>query len=141
MAIEAVEDMLYHRAGLLGVSGISADTRDLLGSAEPAAREALDLFAFRIAREVAATACTLGGLDALVFTAGIGQRQPAIRAAIAERLAWLGVALDQGANDRNAVRIEAPESRVAVLVVPTDEEQVIAVEAAAALRLSKESIR
>ena len=137
MTIGAVEDMLYHRAGLLGASGISADTRDLLASAEPAAREALDMVAFRIAREIAATACTLGGLDALVFTAGIGQHQPAIRAAIAERLAWLGVALDPGANARNAMRIEAPAGRVAVLVVPTDEEQVIAVEAATVLRLGE----
>jgi acetate kinase len=134
MTIEAVEDMLYHRAGLLGVSGISADTRDLLASHEPAAREALDLFAFRIAREVAATANTLGGLDGLVFTAGIGEHQPEIRAAICARLAWLGVAIDADANARNATRIEAAHAKVAVLVVPTDEEQVIADETLAVLR-------
>ena len=134
MTIEAVEDMLYHHAGLLGVSGTSADTRELLASRDPAAREALDLFAFRIAREVAATANTLGGLDGLVFTAGIGEHQPEIRAAICARLAWLGVAIDPDANARHVTRIDTAESTVAVLVVPTDEEQVIADEAVSVLQ-------
>ena len=134
MTMEAVEDMLYHRAGLLGISGISADTRDLLASTEPAAREALDLFAFHIAREMAATANTLGGLDGLVFTAGIGEHQPEIRAAICARLAWLGVAIDADSNSQNATRIEAAHAKVAVLVVPTDEEQVIADETHAILK-------
>lgn len=98
MTIEAVEDMLYHRSGLLGVSGISADVRELLASPEPAAREALDLLAFRTARELAATACTLGGLDAVVFTAGIGEHAPEVRAAVCEHLAWLGVGIDPDAN-------------------------------------------
>ncbi len=129
MSIEAVEDLLYHRSGLLGVSGISADSRVLLDSPAPEAREALELFAFRIAREIAATACTLGGLDGIVFTAGIGEHQPAVRAAICARLAWLGVAIAPSANARNAIRIAAPDSKVAVLVVPTDEEAVIAEEA------------
>jgi len=134
MSIEAVEDLLYHRSGLLGVSGLSADTRELLASPEPAAREALELFAFRIAREVAATANTLGGIDGLVFTAGIGEHQPDIRAAVCERLAWLGAAILPDANARNAMRIDADGSRIAVLVVPTDEEQVIAEEAHAVLQ-------
>ena len=129
MTIGDVEDMLYHRSGLLGVSGISADTRELLASSEPAAREALDLFTFRIAREAAATATTLGGIDGLVFTAGIGEHQPAIRDAICRHLAWLGVTLDAEANARNATRIGAPGLKVAVLVVPTNEEEVIAEEA------------
>ena len=129
MAIEAVEDMLYHRAGLLGISGISADTRELLASHEPAAREAIDLFAFRIAREVAAIANSLSGLDGLVFTAGIGEHQPEIRAAICAHLAWLGVAIDAEANALNSRRIATASSKVAVLVIPTDEEQVIAEEA------------
>jgi acetate kinase len=136
MTIEAVEDMLYHKAGLLGVSGISADTRELLASPEPAAREALDLFAFRIAREMAATANTLGGLDGLVFTAGIGEHQPEIRAAIAARLAWLGVAIDPAANARHATRIDVADSRIAVFVIPTDEEQVIAEETVSVLHSS-----
>jgi len=114
-------------------SGLSAEPRELLASSEPAAREALDLFAFRIAREVAATANTLGGIDGIVFKAGIGEHQPDIRAAVCERLAWLGVAIEPDANARNAMRIEADGSRIAVLVVPTDEEQVIAEEAHAVL--------
>ena len=135
LTVEAVEDMLYHRSGLLGASGLSGDPRDLLASPDPAARDALDLFAFRTAREVAATANTLGGMDGLVFTAGIGEHQPAVRDAICRRLAWLGVALDPDANARNALRVEAPGGKVAVLVVPTDEEQVIAEEACACLKV------
>ena len=134
MTIEAVENMLYHEAGLLGVSGLSADTRDLLASPEPAAREALDLFAFRIAREVAAIATTLGGLNGLVFTAGVGENQPEIRAAICARLAWVGIAIDPDANKRHLTRIEGAGNTVAVLIVPTDEEQVIAEEAVAVLQ-------
>lgn len=129
LSIEAVEDMLYHRSGLLGVSGISADSRDLIGNDAPAAREALDLFAFRIARETAAIANTLGGLDGIVFTAGIGEHQPQIREAVCGHLSWLGVVIDPVANAANATRIEAADSRVAVLVIATDEEQVIAEEA------------
>lgn len=131
-----VEDLLYHRSGLLGVSGISADTRDLLASDRREAREALDLFALRIAGEVARIAATLGGLDALIFTAGIGEHQPAVRAMVAERLGWLGLALDPAANAGDAMRISAAGSRVAAFVIPTDEEQVIADEAAAVLGLA-----
>jgi acetate kinase len=133
LSVEAVEDMLYHRSGLLGMSGISPDSRDLVESAAPEAREALDLFAFRIARETAALGNTLGGLDGIVFTAGIGEHQPQIRAAVCERLGWLGVKLDAEANARHATRIEAPASKVVVLVIPTDEEQVIAEEACSIL--------
>uniref|UniRef100_UPI00313EFE6C acetate kinase n=1 Tax=Inquilinus sp. OTU3971 TaxID=3043855 RepID=UPI00313EFE6C len=114
MTVAEVEDLLYHRAGLLGLSGISGDTRELLASADPAAREAVDIFTHRIAQAVAALAVTLGGLDALVFTAGIGEHQPEIRARICERLRWMGA---------------APGGSVAVLVIPTDEEQVVADEA------------
>ena len=126
--IEQVEDVLYHHSGLLGVSGISADSRDLLKSAAPEAREALDLFAFRISREIAALANTLGGLDGIVFTAGIGEHQPEVRAAVCHYLGWLGVAIADLANKANALRIDAG-GKVAVLVIPTDEEQVIAEEA------------
>ena len=129
LSIGAIEDMLYHRSGLLGVSGISADSRDLIGSTAPEAHEALNLFAFRIARETVALANTLGGLDGLVFTAGIGEHQPQIREAVCRHLAWLGVTLDATANVRNATRIEGTASKIAVLVIPTDEEQVIAEEA------------
>ena len=129
LSVEALEDLLYHRSGLLGVSGLSADSRDLLASPAPEAREALDLFTFRIAREVAALANTLGGLNGIVFTAGIGEHQPRIRQAVCHRLAWLGVTIDVDANAGNATRIDAGDSRIAVFVLPTDEEQVIAQEA------------
>ncbi|WP_118184470.1 acetate/propionate family kinase [Paraburkholderia phosphatilytica] len=128
-----VEAMLYGRSGLLGVSGISADSRELLASTRPEAREALDLFAFRIAGEAARLATTLGGLDGLVFTAGIGEHQPEVRAAICARLAWLGIDLDAQANERNARVISSERSRIAVIVLPTDEEQIIADEAVALL--------
>jgi acetate kinase len=133
MSIEAVEDLLYHRSGLLGVSGISADCRVLLESDEDSAREAVALFALRISREIVAIANTLGGLDGIVFTAGIGEHQPQIRQMVCDRLAWLGVAIDAAANAGNATRIHAASSAVAVLVVPTDEEQVIAEEAVSLL--------
>ncbi|HWL82698.1 MAG TPA: acetate/propionate family kinase [Roseomonas sp.] len=126
---QAVERMLYHESGLLGVSGISGDSRELLASPAPEARMALELFCFRIAREVAALANTIGGLDALVFTAGVGQHQPPVRARVCEHLGWLGLRLDAAANAASAPRLETADSRVAVLVVPTDEEQVIADEA------------
>lgn len=129
LRVEDIEDMLYHRSGLLGISGISADSRDLISSKDPEAREALDLFTFRIARETAAIIVALGGLDGIVFTAGIGEHQPEIRAAICTHLGWLGVVIDAAANARNATRIEAADSKVVVMVVPTDEELVIAQEA------------
>ncbi|MGQ4274520.1 acetate/propionate family kinase [Terrihabitans sp. B22-R8] len=131
--LEAVQRMLYHEAGLLGVSGISADSRVLLESDRPEAAEALDLFTFRISGEVARLANTLGGLDALVFTAGIGEHQAPVRAAIARRLAWLGLDLDEERNTGNAAVISADGSRVRALVIPTDEEQVIADEAVSVL--------
>jgi acetate kinase len=133
LPLAEVEDILYHRSGLLGVSGISADSRALLGSDRPEAREAIDLFTFRIAGEIARLATTLGGFDAIVFTAGIGENQPPIRAGISQHLAWLGLALDPAANAANAETIAAANSRVAAFVIATDEEQVIADEALAVL--------
>lgn len=129
-----LEDLLYRRSGLLGVSGISADSRDLIDSDRPEAREALDLFCFRIAGEVARLAATLGGLDAIVFTAGIGEHQPPIRTAVAERLRWLGLELDEAANAANATRISRADARVAAFVIPTDEEAVIAEDALAVMK-------
>ncbi|MBC7701124.1 acetate/propionate family kinase [Aquabacterium sp.] len=126
MSLHEVEDVLYHQSGLLGVSGLSADARELQASDRPEAREALKLFVWRIAGEVARLATSLGGLDALVFTAGIGEHQSQVRAAVSERLAWLGVQLDPWANAAHALVISATGSGVTVLVMPTDEEQVIA---------------
>ena len=129
-----LEDLLYRRSGLLGVSGISADSRDLIDSDRPEAREALDLFCFRIAGEIGRLAVTLGGLDAIVFTAGIGEHQPPIRAAVAERLRWLGLELDEAANAANATRVSRADARVAAFVIPTDEEAVIAEDALAVMK-------
>jgi acetate kinase len=122
-----LSDLLYQKSGLLGVSGLSADMRVLLQSPEASAREAIELFVFRVAREAAALAGTLGGLDGIVFTAGIGENCPPVRAAICERLAWLGVQLDDAANRRGEAKISLPGRGVAVWVIPTDEEQMIAI--------------
>jgi acetate kinase len=132
-SLTQIENMLYEKSGLLGVSGISADSRELQASDRPEAREALALFAFRIAGETARLAASLGGLDSLVFTAGIGEHQPETRSAVCDRLAWLGVELDPQANDGNARVISSARSRVTVLVVQTDEEQIIANEAVSLL--------
>ena len=122
-----IEDLLYRQSGLLGVSGgIASDMRALLASTDPHAKEAVELFAFRIARETGALASSLGGLDSIVFTAGIGEHAPEIRAMVAARLAWLGVELDAAANAGNADIISTPRSRVEVRVIPTDEEAMIA---------------
>jgi acetate kinase len=121
-----IEDMLYHRSGLLGVSGFSEDIRDLLASHDPRAREAIELFTYRIATEAGGLISALGGLDGLVFTAGIGEHAPAIRAAVCARLAWLGIRLDESANASGAPRIDAHDSSIDVRVIPTDEEAMIA---------------
>jgi acetate kinase len=123
---DEIEDLLYRQSGLLGVSGISGDMRLLIASGDPHAREALDLFTYRAAIEIAGLACALGGLDGLVFTAGIGEGAPTIRAEICSRLAWLGVRLDASANAANARRIGALESPIDVRVIATDEEAMIA---------------
>jgi acetate kinase len=133
-SVEEVEDMLYHKAGLLGVSGLSGDTRELLENDSDEAREAIDLFTLRIAGEVGRLASTLGGLEGLVFTAGIGENQPEIRQRIADRLLWLGVELDAAANENNAVAISTVASRVAVHVIATDEEQMIVEESLSVFR-------
>jgi acetate kinase len=126
MSAEALENLLYHQSGLLGVSGLSADMRVLLASEDPGAVDAIELFTFRIAREIGALATSLGGIDGLVFTAGIGEHAPEIRRQICARVEWLGVSLDGAANKRGWPRISSAESRVTVLVVPTDEEAMIA---------------
>ncbi len=131
-----IEDMLYHRSGLAGISGLSGDVRILLASSDPHAKAAIDLFTYQIAIEAGGLASALGGLDALVFTAGIGEHAPAIRAAVCARLAWLGITLDAAANAANAIRISTPDSRVAVHVIPTDEEAMIARHTQASLTYS-----
>ena len=121
-----IEDLLYRQSGLLGVSGISGDMRVLIASDDPRAREAIDLFTYRVATEAGGFVSALGGLDGLVFTAGIGERAPTIRAEICDRLSWLGVRLDAAANAANADRISSTDSKVEVRVIATDEEATIA---------------
>jgi acetate kinase len=123
---KAIEDLLYRKSGLLGVSGVSSDMRTLRQSSEPAAREAIALFVYRIVREVGSLAAALGGLDGLVFTAGIGENDAATRAEVAAGCAWLGVTLDASRNGAGRGLVSADASRVKVLVVPTDEERMIA---------------
>ena len=122
----AIEAMLYEDSGLLGVSGISSDMRELLASNDPRAAEAVDLFVYRIGRELGSLAAALGGLDALVFTAGIGEHAAAIRARVCRDAAWLGVTLDEAANEADAPRISREGGVVSAWVVPTDEELMIA---------------
>ena len=121
-----VEAILYKKSGLLGISGKSNDMRDLLGSAEPSARLAVDYFVYRAAKEIGALAAVLGGIDALVFTAGIGENSPEIRSRICDASAWLGIELDTNANSTRQPRISRPGSRVSAWVIPTNEELVIA---------------
>jgi acetate kinase len=123
---DALERMLYRDSGLLGLSGISGDMRALLASLDPAAREAVDVFVYRIARELGSLAAAAGGLDVLVFTGGIGEHAAEIRARVCARATWLGVKIDADANAAGGPRLHAPDSAVAVWVVPADEEAVIA---------------
>jgi acetate kinase len=126
MDVKALTNLLYKESGLLGVSGISQDMRTLLASDAREAKEAVDLFCYRIAREIGSLAAAAGGLDALVFTGGIGEHAAPVREQVAKLSAWLGVTIDADANAQHATRIDAPDSRVAVAVVPTNEEGMIA---------------
>jgi acetate kinase len=126
VSVDAVEQMLERESGLLGVSGISHDMRTLLESRAPAARDAVDLFVYRAACAVGAMAVAAGGIDALVFSGGIGEHSPEIRSAICASLNSLGIALDEEANRESRVRISDAQSATSVLVIPTDEELVIA---------------
>jgi acetate kinase len=126
MDAATVQDMLYRDSGLKGLSGISNDMRELLTSKDPAAKLAVDYFVYRVGLCAGMLAAALGGLDAFVFTAGIGENSPEIRARIAEKLAWLGVVFDPAANGMRGPLISSPQSRVALYVVPTDEELMIA---------------
>lgn len=126
MDAKAIETLLYHDSGLLGVSGVSNDVRQLLESKDPRAAEAIHLFVYRSAREIGSLAAAAGGLDTLVFTAGIGEHAPQIRAAICAQSAWLGVRLDPDANLAGKPRISMPDSAVSVWVIPTNEELMVA---------------
>ena len=121
----ALEKLLYQESGLLGLSGVSSDMRELLASAEPRARLAIDVYVYRIRRELGSLAGALGGLDAVVFTAGVGQNAAAIRERVCRDGAWLGIDLDAAANAAGRPRISAPGSRVNAWVITTDEELMI----------------
>jgi acetate kinase len=126
MDARAVEKLIYQQSGLLGVSGVSSDMRTLLASADPRARRAVDLFVYRIGRELGSLAAALGGLDALVFTGGIGERAAPVRSRVCRDAAWLGLELDAAANQAGGPRISSASSRVAAWVIPTNEELMIA---------------
>ena len=137
LTAKRVESILYEESGLLAISGISSDMRDLLGSSQPRARLAVDYFVYRAVKEIGALAAVLGGIDALVFTAGIGENSAEIRRRICEASGWLGIDLDTKANGLNASRISTPESSVSAWVIPTNEELMIARHAGLLLGLIK----
>ncbi|RWC98280.1 MAG: acetate/propionate family kinase [Mesorhizobium sp.] len=126
LSLGELSNLLYEESGLLGVSGISGDMQTLLGSSDPAAARAVDLFIYRVGREIGSLAAALGGLDTLVFTAGIGEHAPVIRQKICEAAEWLGVAVDNDLNQNDEGLVSSPQSRVDVLVIPADEEAAVA---------------
>ena len=126
-----LETLLYKKSGLLGISGVSGDMRVLMDSKAPSAAEAIDYLVYQIVKFAGAYTAVLGGLDAFVFTAGIGENDAPLRAAVVEKLAWLGAKLDVAANDRNGARISTADSKVSVWVIPTNEELMIAQHTAA----------
>ncbi len=134
MDTQAITHLLYKESGLLGVSGLSQDMRELLASNQPEAQQAVDLFCYRISRELGSLAAALGGLDALVFTGGIGEHAVQIRKKVCAAAEWLGIELDQNANQSNSYRISTAAARVAILVLPTNEEWIIARHTAALLQ-------
>jgi acetate kinase len=134
MSATAVEHLLYHDSGLLGVSGISGDMRTLQTSTSPEARAAIDLYVHRINHELGALAASLQGLDALVFTAGVGEHSALVRERVCQAAAWLGIEIDVQANQQGATQISAPGSRVSVWVIPTNEELMIALHTRLLLR-------
>jgi acetate kinase len=124
--VAQLTDLLYNRAGLLGLSGVSADMRELLASPAPGARLAVQVFCYRVKREIGSLAAALGGLDALVFTGGIGAHAAPVRAEVCHGAAWLGLELDAAANEADGPLITTPDSRVLAWALPTNEELVIA---------------
>jgi acetate kinase len=126
MSPDELVDLLYKRSGMLGLSGISSDFRELLASDNPRARFAVELFCNRVARHIASLAAALGGLDGIVFTAGVGENAAPVRSAICQACAWLGLELDEEANRQHQARISTPKSRVAAYVIKTDENLMIA---------------
>jgi acetate kinase len=135
-----VEAILYKKSGLVGISGISNDMRELVANAAPAARLAVDFFVYRAVKEIGALAAVLGGIDGLVFTAGIGENSAEIRRRIGDGSAWLGIELDAAANDARNTRISSSRSRVSAWVIPTNEELIIARHTGAVLGLTQAQV-
>jgi acetate kinase len=127
----AIESLLYKESGLLGVSGVSNDMRDLLASEDSDAKEAVELFVYHVAKQLGALTAALQGIDALVFTAGVGEHAVEIRERVCRRAEWLGIRLDDAANEAHGPRISTEDSRVSAWVIPTDEERMIAIHTAA----------
>ena len=140
MDARGLEDLIYRKSGLLGVSGVSSDMRSLHASAEPAAAQAIALFVYRVVREAGSLAAALGGLDGLVFTGGIGEHDAAVRADVVRGCGWLGLELDEARNVAGEGRISADSSRAAVWVVPTDEERMVARHTAAVLGVARPAV-
>ncbi|MBV8095702.1 MAG: acetate/propionate family kinase, partial [Acetobacteraceae bacterium] len=126
MSMDEIQNLIYKKSGMLGLSGMSEDFRDLLASSDPRAAFAVDYFCYRVARHIGSLAAALGGLDGLVFTAGVGEHAAPVRAKICRLCKWLGVELDEAANERHGPRISQNASRVEVWVIPTNEERMIA---------------
>jgi len=137
LSAKEVETLLYKKSGLLGISGISNDMRDLIGRKEPQAHLAVDYFVYRVAKEIGALTAVLGGLDGIVFTAGIGENSPEIRRRICNASAWLGVEVDDAANTDHSPLISTSNSKVSVWVIPTNEELMIARHTGSLLGLAK----
>ena len=138
MTAAAISDLLYKQSGLLGLSGLSNDMRTLEAAGTPEATEAIDYFVFRCQREVGGLAAALGGIDAFVFSGGIGENSPFIRSRICESMAWMGIEIDPSRNEGNERLISRDSAATRVLVIPTNEEVVIARAAQAILRLNQE---
>ena len=140
MSAGEIEHLFYYDSGLKGLSGVSNDVRNLLASSEPVAKRALDYFVYRIALFTGMLAAAMGGIEGFVFTAGVGENAPAIRDAVAKRLAWLGLELDATANAKGEGRISAPGSRISCHIIPTDEELMIARHTLGVLRSKAEPL-
>ncbi len=141
LSVKEVETLLYKKSGLIGISGISNDMRDLLGNADPNAKLAVDYFIYEAAKQIGALTAVLGGIDGLVFTAGIGENSAEVRRRICAASAWLGIELNEGANETNEAKISSSSSKVSVHVIPTNEELMIARHTGRLLGLSKEAMK
>jgi acetate kinase len=126
MSAHDIETLVWKQSGLLGVSGASSDMRELLASDRPEAKEAIDLFIYRISHELGSMAAALGGLETLVFTGGIGEHAAEIRARVCRDAQWLGITLDEAANAAGGPRISSPDARASAWIVPTDENLMVA---------------